>query len=449
MASSSRSVSFTPIQLICEDNAFIYRLIAILLKTDTCKQKSKKAWRKAQIMIKQLNKALNDCVNNQNIESFECFLKNISTSFTKEIRYQMLQEFHRHINSTEVTFSQKFQTTWKFLGVRWVSEGNLLVMLNKQLNQAIKENETTSQTYSLHDLYHATTQYISSLNVGMIVLGGLLAQAQVADAKPVRRNSCPVNASPLKYSWQRQCPSPSQIPLSKQMPSSKAKSLYENYLVYSNYPLEYVTTFAFGVQHRHPSSLDTSPNENQVRVAADISAIANPFDVAYQEGRLSSSGVVLCRLDRHPQSWSNGTNIYNSKSLRCSGWEPAPQNIYDEEIVPIIAQNTYFNRILVILGLKADPFDKFKSLDVKIIRDRNRGIISLTEKASEHRSFITAGAMHFFSDTNPMYTYSSEEKIGEFRQHMDSLEARGRPVALLCSYHDESAQNIIQNNRKK
>ncbi|MEO8964303.1 MAG: hypothetical protein ABI370_06500 [Gammaproteobacteria bacterium] len=538
MTSSSRTItkklSVIPIHLICEDKDFIDRLVKILLPPDANKHKRKKIRRKARNIAKLMGEALVSCISEQNVKPFESFLQNFLT-FTKEQRYQIFQECHRHLNSTEVDFSEKFQTSWQLWGIRWVSEGGLLVTLNKQLNQAIKVNETNSQAYSLQDSCKAATQWIISLDFeaillfGTIIGGALLVP--VANATPtLASDNCAKDESPLTYSWQRQCPS--HVSLSQTMSSSNANFLYKNYLVHSNYPLEYVKIFAFGLTHAAPWDTNIPHwNANQARIAADISAVASQLDCVYQEGR-SLHDQSICQIDpRH--LLANGMSAFQSPSLLwCSGWETnmtllnkvvdtavllhktvntlvETENKAQEELtnlqteikttateIEILHSSTSsFDNILIRLRLKEDPTLKLQEksnillvqqknllenrikvqakliedmatlqqvqpvLDEKItIHARNKGIIEVTNAVScgidefipfrtqDQRKFITAGSRHFFSTTNSMHTFSPEENIAELRQHFENVEAKGQPVALLCSLHDEAASQLIRNN---
>lgn len=177
----SQALSIVPIHLICDNHDFIYRLVGMLLTETTTKKERKKICRKMQSLARRMDEALSDCINMQDDQPFRIFLQNLSTSFSKKQFSQILQECRRHLNSMEVNFTKKFQTDWKWGGMRWVSEGNLLAKLNNQFDQAIQDNETNGQTYSIQDICDAVADWFFSLDLRAIVaVGGVLFLPKLA-----------------------------------------------------------------------------------------------------------------------------------------------------------------------------------------------------------------------------------------------------------------------------
>lgn len=300
-----------PIHLICENQHFINELENLLVSKNASKQTRKRQRRKIYRLVEHMDQALDQCVKSQNAERFKHFLQNLKTSFTQEKLYLLLQECQRYLNSSEVTFAQKFTTKWRLGGVSWVGEGKLLAALNEQLKHAIQENNTR-QTYSARELYDGFNQWLSSINFGHAAFGLVLLNSIVAVGSSSTK-SCIADESPLAYSWRRQCHS--EVPLSLQMSSEQASLVNQNFLVYSNYPLEYVQVFGFGLTH----SLDQYENENDQRIAKTISAIARPFERVFREG-FSHDNIYGCNSSLFVTK--EGQKIFSDDPwLICQGWE--------------------------------------------------------------------------------------------------------------------------------
>lgn len=131
-----------PIDLICQNTTFIQRLSNIFRSAPAIIKLEKNAKRKATAIAKKMSFALSDCLAQNSIKPFKHFIEHLFTQLSKKKRREVLQECYRHLNSSEIVFSGKYQ----WLGNRFFTKlggipGKLLGQINELIENEIKKND--------------------------------------------------------------------------------------------------------------------------------------------------------------------------------------------------------------------------------------------------------------------------------------------------------------------
>ena len=289
---------------------------------------------------------------------------------------------------------------------------------------------------------------------------------------------CAENLSPQAYDWSAQCPA---NPATQSFISSKnAASIYDSYLVYSNYPLTHVQIYLIGGEHAELDSEIT--HDNHKRASKLITKLGKPGDLWSLEG-LTNSTFNACKF----LSLKRDVNFFPKKQgLLCTGWEDRrsldlavdiakdlyadynnriifiapsiflialsmcmqwyyrkdPVNFRYANLFTSTVRGVFFSGALYfILSDKMYPSNPEKN--IVIVKNRNQNMIynidTYTDTDSHNKMFITAGTFHFFTKKSMML---SNDETADLRNFLLRKEAVGHPVAYLYPHNDNYAEEF-------
>ena len=289
---------------------------------------------------------------------------------------------------------------------------------------------------------------------------------------------CAENLSPQAYDWSAQCPA---NPATQSFISSKkVASIYDSYLVYSNYPLTHVQIYLIGGEH---AALDSEiTHDNHKRASKLFTKLGKPGDLWSLEGMANSTFKACKSL-----SVKHDVNFFPKKQgLLCTGWEDKKSHalavdlvttIYSQynKSIMFIAPSLFFialsmcmqwyylkdpvnfryanlfsstvNGIFFVGGLYfilSDSMQPYRSDNYNVIVriNRNQNMIynidAYTDTDSHNKMFITAGTLHFFTKKSMML---SDDETADLRNFLLRKEAAGHPVAYLYPHNDEWAED--------